>query len=109
MIYTSLLTVQASEQYSNSSINSTLPPHIFAVADQVYNDMLAEKKPQCCVISGESGAGKTETCKLLTQHLLYVAASSLEGELSIKTEQVNRFIVPLSLSPHTYIHKCNTK
>ena len=66
------------------------------MADQAYNDMLAEKRPQCCVISGESGAGKTETCKLLTQHLLYVAASSLEGELSIKIEQVTDSLSPLS-------------
>ena len=79
---------QASDQYSDSSINSTLPPHIFAVADQVYRDMLADKRRQSCVISGESGAGKTETSKLFTQHLLYVAQSE-ETELSIKIEQVN--------------------
>ena len=51
--------------------------------------MMREDSPQCCVISGESGAGKTETCKLLVQQLLYLADSE-SLELGIKIEQVSK-------------------
>ncbi|KAH9524024.1 Myosin-IIIb [Bulinus truncatus] len=45
------------------------PPHIFAVADQSYQMMMHNKHNQCIVISGESGAGKTESANLLVQQL----------------------------------------
>lgn len=45
------------------------PPHIFAVADVAYQSMVAYRADQCVVISGESGAGKTESAHLLVQQL----------------------------------------
>ncbi|CAG5130111.1 unnamed protein product, partial [Candidula unifasciata] len=45
------------------------PPHIFAVADQSYQMMMHNATNQCIVISGESGAGKTESANLLVQQL----------------------------------------
>lgn len=45
------------------------PPHIFAVADVAYQSMLSYNTDQCVVISGESGAGKTESAHLLVQQL----------------------------------------
>ena len=81
--------MQVSNQYSGSHKDpGPLPPHIFAVASQIYHDMLAERRPQCCIISGESGAGKTESCKFIVQHLLYIT-SSVEKELNLKIEQVH--------------------
>jgi myosin-3 len=47
-----------------------LPPHIFAVAAVAYHDMLQENRDQCCVISGESGAGKTEASNILVQQFM---------------------------------------
>nr|XP_035957744.1 myosin-IIIa-like [Halichoerus grypus] len=45
------------------------PPHIFAVADLGYQSMVTYNSDQCIVISGESGAGKTESAHLLVQQL----------------------------------------
>lgn len=46
-----------------------LPPHIFAIADAAYQNMMASKLNQCIVISGESGSGKTENANFLLHHL----------------------------------------
>ncbi|XP_056420651.1 unconventional myosin-VIIb isoform X2 [Hyla sarda] len=54
--------------YRNRRIGE-LPPHIFALADACYFSMQRNKSDQCCVISGESGAGKTESTKLMLQFL----------------------------------------
>ena len=60
--------------YGSSTINQykdkrigTLPPHIFAVADNAYHKMIRNTQNQCIIISGESGSGKTESTKLILQ------------------------------------------
>ncbi|KAL0966745.1 hypothetical protein UPYG_G00299630 [Umbra pygmaea] len=50
-----------------------LPPHVFAIADTCYFNMRRHRKDQCCIISGESGAGKTESTKLVLQFLAAVS------------------------------------
>lgn len=45
-------------------------PHIFGVAFSAFSSMTREGKNQCCVVSGESGAGKTEASNLLVQHFM---------------------------------------
>ncbi|RUS88469.1 hypothetical protein EGW08_003727, partial [Elysia chlorotica] len=52
--------------HSRKSDNS---PHIFAVADHAYQMMMHNRRNQCIVISGESGAGKTESANFLVQQL----------------------------------------
>uniref|UniRef100_A0A672LQ48 Unconventional myosin-Ih-like n=1 Tax=Sinocyclocheilus grahami TaxID=75366 RepID=A0A672LQ48_SINGR len=44
-----------------------LPPHIFALADNVYRTMISETSNHFILISGESGAGKTEASKKVLQ------------------------------------------
>ncbi|XP_028846697.1 unconventional myosin-XVI isoform X2 [Denticeps clupeoides] len=60
-----------SQLYLSSSgrLCSSLPPHIFSSAERAYHMMLQERRPQCFIISGESGSGKSEACKHILKHL----------------------------------------
>uniref|UniRef100_A0A452GG26 non-specific serine/threonine protein kinase n=1 Tax=Gopherus agassizii TaxID=38772 RepID=A0A452GG26_9SAUR len=75
-----------SEKYQNHE-KGTLPPHIFAVADRAYQAMLGHlatgSQNQCIVISGESGAGKTESVKLLLQHIMHLCKGNSQLEQQI--------------------------
>jgi len=55
------------EYLSNGSRG--LDPHIYGVGDDAFRAMLANKKDQSCIVSGESGAGKTEATKLFLQYI----------------------------------------
>ncbi|NWU97400.1 MYO7A protein, partial [Upupa epops] len=67
-----LYTVDQIRLYCNRRIGE-LPPHVFAIADNCYFNMKRNRRDQCCVISGESGAGKTESTKLILQFLAAVS------------------------------------
>jgi myosin heavy subunit/alpha-tubulin suppressor-like RCC1 family protein len=54
----------------------SLPPHVFATADDAFQAMKKEMMPQSVVISGESGAGKTETTKHIMQYVANISSGS---------------------------------
>uniref|UniRef100_A0A8C1QBA9 Unconventional myosin-VI n=1 Tax=Cyprinus carpio TaxID=7962 RepID=A0A8C1QBA9_CYPCA len=56
------------KSYQGRSLG-TLPPHVYAIADKAYRDMRVLKMSQSIVVSGESGAGKTENTKFVLRYL----------------------------------------
>ncbi|XP_065826219.1 myosin heavy chain, striated muscle-like [Oscarella lobularis] len=53
-----------------------MPPHIFSIADNAYNNMIQDRENQSILITGESGAGKTENTKKVVQYLASVASAA---------------------------------
>ncbi|XP_047456896.1 unconventional myosin-Ib isoform X8 [Mugil cephalus] len=71
-----IYTPEKVEEYRNRNFYE-LSPHIFALADEAYRSLRDQDKDQCILITGESGAGKTEASKLV---MSYVAAVCGKGQ-----------------------------
>ncbi|XP_061471126.1 unconventional myosin-Ia-like isoform X2 [Rhineura floridana] len=67
------------EEYKSCNFFA-VKPHIYAIADDAYRSLKEQDKDQCVLITGESGAGKTEASKLVMSYLAAVCG---------KGEQVN--------------------
>ncbi|XP_061594762.1 unconventional myosin-If [Cololabis saira] len=57
---------QGAAQYEN-------PPHIYALTDNMYRNMMIDVENQCVIISGESGAGKTVAAKYIMGYISKVS------------------------------------
>ncbi|XWS09072.1 hypothetical protein CRYUN_Cryun40dG0054700 [Craigia yunnanensis] len=67
------------EQYNGAAFGE-LSPHPFAVADFAYRQMINEGISQAILVSGESGAGKTESTKMLMCYLAYMGGRANKAE-----------------------------
>merc|ERR1712168_90191 len=79
-----------------------MPPHVFSIVDNAYQDMLIDHEHQSMLITGESGAGKTENTKKVIQYIAKVAGveksdapkatdgvAKIEGSLDEQVVQAN--------------------
>ncbi|XP_065353756.1 myosin heavy chain, muscle isoform X18 [Cloeon dipterum] len=61
-----------------------VPPHIFAISDGAYVNMLTNRENQSMLITGESGAGKTENTKKVIAYFATVGANEKKSEAQEK-------------------------
>ncbi len=59
---------------------SDRPPHIFGVADAAYQALLATRRSQSILVTGESGAGKTENTKRVIHYLTSISSGAQSND-----------------------------
>ncbi|KAA0034077.1 myosin-1-like [Cucumis melo var. makuwa] len=73
------------DAYKRKTIES---PHVYAITDTAIREMIRDEVNQSIIISGESGAGKTETAKIAMQYLAALGGGSgIEYEI-LKTNPI---------------------
>ncbi|KNC46134.1 defective spermatogenesis protein 15 [Thecamonas trahens ATCC 50062] len=84
-----IYTPEIMETYRGKSIG-LMPPSVFAIADRAYRSMKTSKMSQSILVSGESGAGKTETCKIVMRYLAAVGGDlNLGGVIETRIVEAN--------------------
>jgi len=63
-----------------------VPPHLWAITETAYRNMLTNNKDQSMLITGESGAGKTENTKKVISYLAMVASSGKKSTKKVSLE-----------------------
>ncbi|XP_069471785.1 unconventional myosin-Ib isoform X4 [Ambystoma mexicanum] len=72
-----IYTPEKVEEYRNRNFYE-LSPHIYALSDEAYRSLRDQDKDQCILITGESGAGKTEASKLVMSYVAAVCGKGAE-------------------------------
>ena len=71
--------------------SSDLEPHVFAIADRSYRQMMSEeRKSQAILISGESGAGKTESTKIVMLYLTTLGSAGSGTSEVVDTSKADK-------------------
>ena len=76
-----------------------VPPHLFAICDGAYMDMFQAQQNQSMLITGESGAGKTENTKKVLSYFANVGATTTKKDTGVKK--------PVSHIDNLLIHDIN--
>ena len=76
---------------SSSGLKSQPSPHIFAIAESTFRNLLSNRKDQSILVTGESGAGKTENTKKIIQYLSSITNDDggQESNIDVKILQAN--------------------
>lgn len=83
--------------YRDAADCEKLQPHIFQISRRAVDNLHGVKKSQTIVVSGESGAGKTETTKQLMKYF----ASARSGNLDTRIQQAIMAANPVLEVCHT--------
>ena len=88
-----LYTPNIIQKHAHPPPNLSLEPHVFDIAQGSYRSMSIDRLNQCILISGESGAGKTEATKQCLTFLADVAesASNLESKILLANPVLEAF------------------
>lgn len=65
-----------------------LAPHVFGVAEEAYRSLLSTHSNQAILISGESGAGKTEAAKKIMEYIAAVSKDRAEVSSDISVGEI---------------------
>lgn len=81
-----LFTPSSMNKYASNS-NDILPPHVYSIAKTAFETMRRDDKNQSILVSGESGAGKTETTKIIMKFLTAIAGqANQQSNISIEQQ-----------------------
>jgi myosin heavy subunit len=72
--------------YHQSHAKKALPPHIYALSEQAYQTLLQTDVSQSILISGESGAGKTESIKYILGYIAHVSRRHCDASKTISIQ-----------------------
>ena len=59
-------------------------PHVYVIADNAYHNMRNNKKDQTILVSGESGAGKTQTTKIIMNYYAKIGDGQIITDIESK-------------------------
>jgi myosin heavy chain 6/7 len=71
-----------------------MPPHLFANSDEAYRNMIQDHENQSMLITGESGAGKTENTKKVIAYFASVGASQAEAAEALAAKKEEKTETP---------------